>query len=155
MEAFAGYQNEIYMAGLGDVRPDLPTDLTRLEALAEERMPPSSFAYVAGAAGSESTARANRAAFDAWRLVPRMLRDVSSLDASVTVLGTPMPAPVLLAPIGVLSIVHPDGESAARASVFHSSSARRLPRRSRTSHARRATVPAGTSSTGRRIASSR
>jgi L-lactate dehydrogenase (cytochrome) len=118
VSGFAGYQNEIYMAGLGDVRPDLPTDLTRLEALAEARMPPSSFAYVAGAAGSESTARANRAAFDAWRLVPRMLRDVSSLDTSVTVLGTPMPAPVVLAPVGVLSIVHPDGESAvARAAA--------------------------------------
>ncbi len=118
MSGFAGYQNEIYTAGLGDVRPDLPTDLTRLEPLAEERMPPSSFAYVAGAAGSESTARANRAAFEAWRLVPRMLRDVSSLDTSETVLGTPMPAPVVLAPVGVLSIVHPDGESAvARAAA--------------------------------------
>ena len=118
MTGFAGYQNEIYMAGLGDVRPDLPTDLTRLEALAEERMPPSAFAYVAGAAGSESTARANRAAFEAWTLVPRMLRDVSTVDSSVTVLGTPMPAPVALAPVGVLSIVHPDGESAvARAAA--------------------------------------
>ena len=113
MSSFAGYQNEIYMAGLGDVRPDLPTDLARLEALAGDRLPASSFAYVAGAAGSESTARANRAAFEAWRLVPRMLRDVSSLDTSVTVLGTPMPAPVALAPVGVLGIVHPDGEPAA------------------------------------------
>ena len=118
MSRFAEYQNEIYMAGLGDVRPDLPTDLTRLEALAEERMPASAFGYVAGAAGSESTARANRAAFAAWRLVPRMLRDVSSLDTTVTVLGTSMPAPVVLAPVGVLSIVHPDGESAvARAAA--------------------------------------
>jgi lactate 2-monooxygenase len=113
VSSFAGYQNEIYMAGLGDVRPDLPTDLTQLEALAEERLPASSFAYVAGAAGSESTARANRAALEAWRLVPRMLRDVSSLETSVTVLGTPMPAPVALAPVGVLGIVHPDGEPAA------------------------------------------
>ena len=113
MSSFAGYQNEIYMAGLGDVRPNLPTDLARLEALAEERLPASAFAYVAGAAGSESTACANRAAFEAWRLVPRMLRDVSSLDTSVTVLGTPMPAPVALAPVGVLGIVHPDGEPAA------------------------------------------
>jgi len=113
VSSFAGYQNEIYMAGLGDVRPNLPTDLARLEALAEERLPASAFAYVAGAAGSESTARANRAAFEAWRLVPRMLRDVSSLDTSVTVLGTPMPAPVALAPVGVLGIVHPDGEPAA------------------------------------------
>ena len=118
MEAFSSYQNEIYLAGLGDVTPDLPTDLTRLEALAEERMPAPAFGYVAGSAGSESTARANRAAFEAWRIVPRMLRDVSVTDLSVTVLGTAMPAPVLLAPIGVLSIVHPDGESAvARAAA--------------------------------------
>ncbi len=118
VEAFSSYQNEIYLAGLGDVTPDLPTDLTRLEALAEERMPAPAFGYVAGSAGSESTARANRAAFEAWRIVPRMLRDVSVTDLSVTVLGTAMPAPVLLAPIGVLSIVHPDGESAvARAAA--------------------------------------
>ena len=113
MDAFAGYQNEIYMAGLQDALPELPTDLTRLEALAAERLPPTSFAYVAGSAGSESTARANRAAFEAWRLVPRMLRDVTTCDLSVTVLGTTMPAPIALAPVGVLSIVHADGESAA------------------------------------------
>ena len=118
MGGFAGYQNEIYMAGLGGGRPELPTDLTRLEALAEEHMPATAFAYVAGAAGSESTTRANRAAFDRWKLVPRMLRDVTGLDTSVTVLGTAIPAPVALAPVGVLSIVHPDGEAAvARAAA--------------------------------------
>ena len=118
MGAFGGYQNEIYVGGLDDVTPELPTDLTRLEVVAEERMPASAFAYVAGSAGSESTARANRAAFERWRIVPRMLRDVSTTDLSVTVLGTPMPAPVALAPVGVLSIVHPEGESAvARAAA--------------------------------------
>jgi L-lactate dehydrogenase (cytochrome) len=113
VDAFAGYQNEIYMAGLQGTPPELPTDLTRLEALAAERLPPTSFAYVAGSAGSESTARANRAAFEAWRLVPRLLRDVTESDMRITVLGTAMPAPIALAPVGVLSIVHPDGESAA------------------------------------------
>ena len=118
MGAFGSYQNEIYLGGLGDVVPELPADLTRLEAMAEERMPATAFGYVAGSAGSEATARANRAAFDAWRIVPRMLRDVSTTDLSVTVLGTPMPAPVALAPIGVLGIVHPDGEAAvARAAA--------------------------------------
>ena len=109
--SFGGYQNEIYAAGLGGAVPDLPADLTRLEALAEERMPPEPFGYVAGAAGAESTARANRAAFDAWRVVPRMLRDASSPDLSVTVLGTAMPAPVALAPVGLLGVVHPEGEA--------------------------------------------
>ncbi|WP_067814398.1 lactate 2-monooxygenase [Actinomadura kijaniata] len=118
MSAPADFQNEIYLNGLGDTLPGLPTDLTRLEALAEGRLSAQAFGYVAGAAGSEATARANREAFDRWRIVPRMLRDVAERDLSVEVLGTPMPAPVLLAPIGVQSILHPDGELAtARAAA--------------------------------------
>ena len=57
MGAFGSYQNEIYLAGLGDVVPELPADLTRLEAIAEERMPTTAFDYVAGAAGSEPVRR--------------------------------------------------------------------------------------------------
>ncbi|MGK5550696.1 lactate 2-monooxygenase [Actinomadura kijaniata] len=118
MSGPADFQNEIYLNGLGDALPGLPTDLTRLEALAEGRLSAQAFGYVAGAAGSEATARANREAFDRWRIVPRMLRDVAERDLSVEVLGTPMPAPVLLAPIGVQSILHPDGELAtARAAA--------------------------------------
>jgi len=50
--------------------------------------------------------RANRAAFDRWRIVPRMLRDVSRRDMSVRLLGETLPAPLLLAPIGVLEMAH-------------------------------------------------
>lgn len=118
MSSLADFQNEIYLNGLGDAVPGLPTDLTRLEGLAERRLSAQAFGYVAGSAGSEATARANREAFDRWRIVPRMLRDVSARDLSVEVLGTAMPAPVLLAPIGVQSILHPDGELAvARAAA--------------------------------------
>ncbi|WP_242886878.1 lactate 2-monooxygenase [Actinomadura litoris] len=118
MSPLADFQNSIYLQGLGDVRPGLPTDLTRLEGLAEGVLSAEAFGYVAGAAGSEATARANRAAFDRWRIVPRMLRDVAERDLSVDVLGTAMPAPLLLAPIGVQSILHPDGELAtARAAA--------------------------------------
>jgi len=111
--SFSDFQHEIYLGGLGDVLPDFPTDLSMLESAAEERLEPRAFGYVAGAAGSGSTARANRDAFERRRLVPRMLRDVSETDLSVTVLGTQMPAPVMLAPVGVLSILHPEGELAA------------------------------------------
>ncbi|MFI0407914.1 lactate 2-monooxygenase [Actinomadura sp. 3N508] len=118
MSALADFQNSIYLQGLGDVVPALPTDLTRLEGLAEGSLSARAFGYVAGAAGSEATARANRAAFDRWRIVPRMLRDVTHRDLSVDVLGTAMPSPVVLGPIGVLSIVHPEGELAvARAAA--------------------------------------
>jgi lactate 2-monooxygenase len=57
--------------------------------------------------------RANEAAFRRWRIVPRVLRDVSARDLSTTVLGTPIAAPLALAPVGVQSILHPDGELAS------------------------------------------
>ncbi|TDB96673.1 lactate 2-monooxygenase [Actinomadura sp. 7K534] len=118
MSSLADFQNSIYLQGLGDVRPALPTDLTRLEGLAERSLSVQAFGYVAGSAGTGATARANREAFDRWRIVPRMLRDVAERDLSVEVLGTAMPSPVLLAPIGVQSILHPDGELAvARAAA--------------------------------------
>ena len=110
MASIADYHNEIYAAGLADVRPALPTDLTRLERLARRRLSDTAYGYVAGSAGTGATARANRAAFDRWRIVPRLLRDVSQPDLGVTVLGTAMPAPVILGPIGVLGIYHRDAE---------------------------------------------
>src|SRR4051812_40383214 len=116
--AFANYQNEIYLSGLAGQVPDLPCEPGQLEDLARERFAPEPFGYVAGSAGTESTARANRAAFDRWRIVPRFLRDVSSRDLSTTVLGTHFPAPVALAPVGVQGIVHGDAELAvARAAA--------------------------------------
>lgn len=115
---FGNYQNEIYLNGLEGRLPPFTTDLIRLDASARERMDPGPYGYVAGAAGSGATDRANREAFAARRLVPRMLRGAHARDLSTTVLGTDMPAPVLLAPVGVQSIVHPDGELAtARAAA--------------------------------------
>jgi len=114
----SNYANEIYLQGLAGVRPAFSTDTSALEKSAQAAMEPGPFWYVAGAASSGATARANRAAFDRWRLVPRMLRDATNRSLATTVLGTEMPAPVLLAPIGVQSIVHPDGELAtARAAA--------------------------------------
>jgi lactate 2-monooxygenase len=62
--------------------------------------------------------RENRAAFERWRIVPRMLRDVASRDTSVEVLGTRLPSPFVLCPIGVLEMAHPDADVAvARAAA--------------------------------------
>jgi isopentenyl diphosphate isomerase/L-lactate dehydrogenase-like FMN-dependent dehydrogenase len=98
--------------------PQLPTSLARLEELAAQRLPQEAFNYVAGGAGDESTARANREAFDRRRIVPRMLRDVAQRDLSVELFGAALPGPLLLAPIGVLSIVHEEAEpGAARAAA--------------------------------------
>jgi L-lactate dehydrogenase (cytochrome) len=112
------YQDEIYLTGLTGVVPDLPTDLVRLEQAARSVMTPRAFDYVAGAAGSGETARENLAAFGRWRIVPRMLTDVSTPSYSTMVLGADLPVPFLLAPVGVLGIAHQDAESAvARAAA--------------------------------------
>jgi lactate 2-monooxygenase len=115
---FAAYQGEIYLHGLAGTLPDFTTDADGLEESARKRLEPGPFWYVAGAAGTGATARANREAFDRWRIVPRMLRDATTRDVSTTVLGTSMAAPLLTAPVGVQSILHRDGELAtARAAA--------------------------------------
>ncbi|WP_027934526.1 lactate 2-monooxygenase [Amycolatopsis thermoflava] len=117
-ERFGGYQNEIYLHGLGGTKPPFTTDPVRLVESAREVMTPEAYGYVAGGAGSGATMDANRAAFDRWKLVPRMLTDATARTTSATVLGSELPAPVLLAPVGVQSIVHPDAEPAtARAAA--------------------------------------
>ena len=65
--------------------------------------------YVAGAAETETTARRNRLALDSLALAPRVLRDVSSVDVSSTLLGHPLRMPVLLAPLGALELITPEG----------------------------------------------
>ena len=107
-------QNAIYVSG----ESPWPISPEEWEARAAEVLEPGPFDYIAGGAGSESTVRANLEAFERRRLRPRMLTGNSDRDISVEVLGTRSPAPFLLAPIGVLSIAHPDGELAvARAAA--------------------------------------
>ena len=119
MSAFGEFQNEVYLKGLFGEQPTLPFDWRAIQAAAWAAMTPGAVGYVAGGAGGEDTMTANRAAFDRWRLVPRMLRGIPAQRShETTLLGTTMPAPVLLAPVGVLSIVHPDAEKAvARAAA--------------------------------------
>jgi L-lactate dehydrogenase (cytochrome) len=117
-QQYGNYEFEIYGLGLGGQTPELPLTFARLEEAARERLSAEAFGYVAGGAGGELTMRANVRAFERWRIVPRMLRDVSERDLSTTVLGTEMPAPLMLAPVGVQSIVHPEAElGAARAAA--------------------------------------
>lgn len=114
----SGYQSEIYLAGLGGQVPPFTTNGAGLEQAAGAALTPGAFGYVAGAAGSGATNRANLSAFARWRIVPRMLTGSTHRELATTILGTTMPAPVLLAPIGVQSILHPDGELAtARAAA--------------------------------------
>jgi isopentenyl diphosphate isomerase/L-lactate dehydrogenase-like FMN-dependent dehydrogenase len=114
----ADYYRQIYALGMAGEQPSIPVSVDELERRAREAMDPKAASYVFAGAGTSDTMDANREAFRRHRIVPRMLRDVSGRDLSTTVCGTEMPAPLLLAPIGVQKIVHPEGELAtARAAA--------------------------------------
>lgn len=98
--------------------PAWPVGPEEWEARAAQVLERGPFDYIAGGAGAESTMRANRDAFESWRLRPRMLMGTAQRDPSISVLGTRSPSPFLLAPIGVQTIAHPEGELAvARAAA--------------------------------------
>jgi L-lactate dehydrogenase (cytochrome) len=105
-------QNAIYIA---QEPPEWPVAAEDWERAAEEKLDPGAFGYIAGGAGAEATMRANRDAFERWRIRPRMLTGNAVRDISVDVLGTRSPAPFFLAPIGVLSIAHESAEVGAAA----------------------------------------
>lgn len=111
-------QQEIFLKGLARHRPVVPVDAAQLEQCARRVMSAEGYAYMAGGAGAERTMATNRAAFDHWRIVPRMLRDASRRDMHITLFGARLPTSLLLAPIGVLELAHREADLAvARAAA--------------------------------------
>jgi 4-hydroxymandelate oxidase len=99
----------------GSATPSAATPLVNLfdyEELARKRLTAMAYEYIAGGAGDEVTLRDNRTHFDAIRLKPRVLRDVSKLDTSSTLFGQRLEYPILLAPTAYHKITHPEGELA-------------------------------------------
>ena len=105
-------QGAIYLKGFTGQKPAIPTDLNQLAALAQKNMSKEAFAYIAGGAGIEDTIRNNRNAFNQWKIIPRMLRDVSEYDLSTAILNTKLSAPLLLSPVGVLEMAHKEADLA-------------------------------------------
>ncbi|HEX2933581.1 MAG TPA: alpha-hydroxy-acid oxidizing protein, partial [Candidatus Binatia bacterium] len=89
-----------------------PINLFDFEAIAKERLPKEEYDYIAGGATDEISVDRNRRAYASWAFRPRVLRDVSKLDLSTTVLGTKVNLPVLIAPCGGHKRAHPEGELA-------------------------------------------
>lgn len=105
-------QGLIYANGVLGHRPSVPTSWPALDRLARKRLSRRAYAYVAGGAGLEQTMQADRAAFGRRQLTPRVLRDVSVRDTSVELFGRRIPAPILLAPIGALGLLHREADVA-------------------------------------------
>src|SRR3954452_11440778 len=89
-----------------------------LRAIAKRRLPAGVFDYVDGAAEDELTLQRNNGAFRQIEFVPRVLRDVGTVDITTTLLGHALPMPLILAPTGFTRMVDPEGELAvARAAA--------------------------------------
>ena len=105
-------QREIYMDGFAGKKPETPVTYAELEAKAKERLSPEAFAYLAGGAGNESTIAANRLALDEVKIHPRMLGGVQEVSMQLNWRAHTLPAPFMLAPIGVLELANPEGDLA-------------------------------------------
>jgi len=97
---------------LADIAHMDSRDFDALEDRARDKLPPGAFAFAAGGADDEITLADNIAAWQRLQLRPRMLRDVTAVDTSVSVLGARVAAPLLVAPTGRHRLFHPDGEAA-------------------------------------------
>jgi isopentenyl diphosphate isomerase/L-lactate dehydrogenase-like FMN-dependent dehydrogenase len=96
----------------------VPVNVWDYERLAEEKLDANAHAYFAGGAGDEVTLQDNLAAFERRKLRPRVLVDVGTVSTATTVLGTEIALPVLIAPLALQRMAHPDGEEAtARAAA--------------------------------------
>ena len=76
---------------------------------ARRNLPQDVWDYLTGGAESETTMRRNRFGFDSLGLRPRVLVDVSKIDTSTTFLGQKLRIPVMMAPIGSLQTITPEG----------------------------------------------
>ena len=95
-----------------------PVNVWDYEELAEAKLDANAQAYFVGGSGDEVTLRDNLAAFERRKLRPRVLVDVSSVSTATTVLGTDVALPILIAPLALQRMAHPDGELAtARAAA--------------------------------------
>jgi lactate 2-monooxygenase len=110
-------QTEIYLDGVRGKLPIVPVDFNRLQAHAQASIPAAAFAYFAGGAGLERTMESNRRAFDRWQIVPRMLRGIEARDTTIELFGQRFPAPLMLAPVGVLELAHAEADVAVAAAA--------------------------------------
>lgn len=89
-----------------------PINVHDYEHLARQRLSPGAWAYYSSGADDEVTLREERAAFERLRILPRVLRGVTSADLGTTALGAPTSMPILVTPTGLHTLAHPEDERA-------------------------------------------
>jgi 4-hydroxymandelate oxidase len=87
-------------------------DFDALEQKAREKLSPGAYMFAAGGADDEITLGENIAAWRRLRLQPRVLRDITAIDTTATVLGQRIAMPLMVAPMGRHRLFHPEGERA-------------------------------------------
>jgi glycolate oxidase len=92
--------------------------LHEIVAKARQNLNQNDWDYIVGATETETTLRRNRLALDSIGFRPRVLRDVSRVDAAVTALGRRLRLPVVLAPVGSLESFH-EGAAASVVRAAH------------------------------------
>jgi lactate 2-monooxygenase len=105
-------QREIYLNGFSGSHSPVPVTWQKLEEKARQILNPQAFAYIAGGAGLESTIASNRSSFENYKIVPRMLRNVSEKSTGIELFGQKLSSPILLSPIGVLEMAHSEADVA-------------------------------------------
>ena len=85
-------------------------NIADLRAMAARRLPRAIFDFFDGGAEDESTLRGNREAFERVRLRPKVLVNVADVDTRITLFGTPMAAPIVIAPTGAIGVGRPGAE---------------------------------------------
>ncbi|KAL4746700.1 hypothetical protein BDW72DRAFT_184465 [Aspergillus terricola var. indicus] len=109
---YGEYQQEIYGQGaLMGLKPNVSTDARLLEKQARKALSDIAYNYVAGGAGEKATMDSNRLAFRQWKLIPKMLRKMDDQDLGVNLFGQDYPTPLIMAPVGVQGLFHPDKET--------------------------------------------
>ncbi len=98
-------QRLIYSNGMAGIRLSVPFHADKLREAARSKMSAVAWAYIDGGAGNEESITGNAVAFSAYAIRPHMMRPNDTADFSTTLLGMPIPFPLLLAPIGALDLV--------------------------------------------------
>lgn len=113
-------QREIYINGLAGGVPKTPLSFAGLEQRALQILSPHAFAYLAGGAGRETTIDHNRKALDQIKIHPHMLGGVQEVSMQLKWREHTLPAPFMLAPIGVLELAHHEADLAVGKAAFTS-----------------------------------